>query len=336
MKKTVRYLIFILAAAAVIFIIYKFQIIRESIGVILTSYIIAFTLVPIHRKLVQKNINKRFAAAFLIVTIFIAFAACFISIIPSILNEGTNITSSIGELQKYGNDVLYKFSSLRSGVLKGIFGNVSSKFNKIVEEYFSGVVQSVIDIFKDSLAISVVPIIVYYFLVDREKIGNMFLVFFKSSHRSMTKKIAKDVDDVLIRYIVSQFILSFIIGICTFAVLVILHVNFPVILSIINAFFNIIPYFGPILGAIPAVLMALLKSRKTAIITALLLYIVQQIEGNIISTKITADSVSIHPLVVIVLLLIGGKIGGFAGMILIVPIGAAVKIIFEDINYYMY
>jgi len=152
----------------------------------------------------------------------------------------------------------------------------------------------------------------------------------------MVRKILDDIDKVLGRYIISQFMLCLIIGVLTFIILIFLRVDFPVILSLLNAIFNIIPYFGPLFGAIPAVIMALLKSPKTAMYTALWLYGIQQIEGNIISPKVTGDSVSMHPLLVILLLIIGGKLGGFVGMVLAVPIGVAIKVIYEDLNYYIF
>ncbi len=100
--------------------------------------------------------------------------------------------------------------------------------------------------------------------------------------------------------------------------------------------FNIIPYFGPVIGSLPAILIAFTKSPKTALWAFILLYFIQQIEGDILSPKITGDSVDMHPLTVILLLLIGGKIYGFVGMVLAIPIGVIMKIIYEDLNYYLF
>ncbi len=100
--------------------------------------------------------------------------------------------------------------------------------------------------------------------------------------------------------------------------------------------FNIIPYFGPVIGSLPAILIAFTKSPKTALWALILLYFIQQIEGDILSPKITGDSVDMHPLTVILLLLVGGKIYGFVGMVLAIPIGVIMKIIYEDLNYYLF
>ena len=66
------------------------------------------------------------------------------------------------------------------------------------------------------------------------------------------------------------------------------------------------------------------------------MFLIQQIEGNILSPKITGDSTNMHPIIIIILLLIGEKLGGFVGMIIAVPIGVIIKVIYEDINDYLF
>ena len=112
--------------------------------------------------------------------------------------------------------------------------------------------------------------------------------------------------------------------------------DFPIWLSLFNGILNIIPYFGPLFGAIPAVFIALLQSTEKAVWTGALLFIIQQIEGDIVSPKIVGECIRIHPIMIIILLLIGQKLGGFIGMVLAVPIAVILKVIYEDINYHMF
>ncbi|MDP4088675.1 MAG: AI-2E family transporter, partial [Bacillota bacterium] len=161
-------------------------------------------------------------------------------------------------------------------------------------------------------------------------------IFMPLKKRRVFRSLSKDINLVLSKYILSQFLLSALIVVMTFVVLMALKVDFPLLLSLINGIFNIIPYFGPLLGGIPAVIVALLISPKTALWTALCLNLIQQIEGDIIAPKITGDSVDMHPLFVILLLILGGKVGGFVGMVLAVPVAVIVKVIIEDLDFYMY
>ncbi|WP_010236017.1 AI-2E family transporter [Clostridium arbusti] len=217
-----------------------------------------------------------------------------------------------------------------------IFFIVYNKIDFIVRGLINNLIDLSVKIGQNILAIAVIPVISYYFLSDGENIKNKFLRLFSIKWRNIIRKILNDVDKSLSRYIVGQLTLSAIISILTFGILFFLKVDYPVILSVLNGVFNIIPYFGPVFGAIPAIIVAFMESPKVALFTAIWLYILQLIEGNIICPKITGDSINMHPFLVIILLLIGEKIGGFIGMILIIPIAVVIKVIYEDLNYYFY
>ena len=108
------------------------------------------------------------------------------------------------------------------------------------------------------------------------------------------------------------------------------------VLAIINGVANIIPYFGPIIGGIPIIFMALTSSVSKGIISAIGVFLIQQFEGNFLAPKITGDSTNMHPIVIIILLVLGDKIGGVIGMVLIVPIAVIIKVIYDDIDYYLF
>ena len=186
------------------------------------------------------------------------------------------------------------------------------------------------------MSFAVVPVITYYFLVDDEFIWNKCSLLIPIKKRELVKKIIKDINKLLESYIVGQLLLSLIVGVITFIALILIRVKFPLWLSILNGIFNIIPYFGPIFGAVPVVFIAFLESPTKALWAALAILIIQQVEGNILSPKITGNSTNMHPLVIIILLLIGESFCGFVGMILAVPIGVIIKVIYEDINYYIF
>ena len=152
----------------------------------------------------------------------------------------------------------------------------------------------------------------------------------------MTKKIIEDINLLLERYIVSQILLSLITGIMCFILFLILDIKFMLLLAIINGVFNVVPYFGAFFGGVPAVLIAFMDSPIKGLWVIIGILIVQQIEGNILAPKITAESTNIHPLLIIILLLIGERTSGVVGMILAIPIGVILKVIYDDLNYYLF
>lgn len=336
-KKQIKLILIFVSFIAVIWIIYKSFVLKEIVYLIFISLIISYTLMPLQKKIIERGINKRLSALLIIVFLIFLFTAFIYIIVPSILKEGLNVDSGIVRIQKNIEIIYEKFKPLNNNktiyvIMDKIYDKIDNAMAEILNKLFDGA----LNIGGNLLSAAVIPIISYYFMADSDIIFNKVLIMFPIKARRITKKILQDIDKVLGKYIVGQLLLSVIIGVFTFIILFTLKVDFPVLLSILNAFFNIIPYFGPIFGAVPAVIMGFMESTKTGIYTIIFLYLLQLIEGNIISPKITGNSVSMHPLLIIILLLIGGKIGGFIGMIIAVPVGVIVKIIYEDINYYFF
>lgn len=322
--------------AIIIFCIFRISVFREAALLIIISFITAYAFKPLFQKLIKLGINKRISALLIIFLIVIFFALILAVLIPSIIKEASNFTSTLDSIQSIVNYYYNKFKLLSTGTLKNLVYSLNDNITRKVQIAVTASLEKVMNIGEEFLSLSVIPIIVYYFLADGERINNRMVILFPIKTRNIVKRIGKDIDKTLNRYIISQFILSIFMSVLTFIVLVVLKVNFPLTLALINGVFNVIPYFGPILGGVPAILMALLKSPKTALWTMIFIFIIQQIEGNIISPKITGDSVNMHPLLVILLIIIGAKIAGFWGMLLAIPIGVIIKIIYDDIIYYMY
>ena len=162
---------------------------------------------------------------------------------------------------------------------------------------------------ENMLSLAIVPITTYYFLADSKLIYNKLLLLLPTDKRIIVKNINKNIDKILSRYIFSQLLLSLIIGVLSFILLLILRVKFPLVLAIINGVANIIPYFGPIIGGIPIIFMALTSSVSKGIISAIGVFLIQQFEGNFLALKITGDSTNMHPIVIIILLVLGDKMG---------------------------
>ena len=115
------------------------------------------------------------------------------------------------------------------------------------------------------------------------------------------------------------------VGFLTFIGFLIIHLPYALLLGLIIAVTNIIPYLGPFIGAAPAVIVGFLDSPSKALLAVIIVVIVQQIDGNIMSPLIIGKRLDMHPLTIIVLLLVAGNLAGVLGMILAVPVYAVVK-----------
>jgi len=126
--------------------------------------------------------------------------------------------------------------------------------------------------------------------------------------------------------------LMFIIGCLTFIGLYFLGVPYVLVLALIAGLFEIIPYVGPIIAAIPAVILAFLISPFLALLVVALYVVIQQLENYVIVPQVMKKAVGLNPIVIIVVMLIGAKLAGVLGLILSVPLAASVAEFLKDIR----
>ena len=310
---------------------------KEILSIIIISAIIAYILNPIKKYLINKKSLKEKKATLIIITGIILFIiGILVILIPTIFKELNNLGEGLEVLYNYIESFEEKSKFFKSPFLYFIYSKGKEKISHFFIAMSQSLVDNIISYSENILSLALIPIVVYYFLSDGKNILKNLYLLIPVKKRMLTKKIAKDIDKILVKYILSQIFLSFLIGIITLIVLLVLDIKLPIVLSILNGIFNIIPYFGPILGAIPILLIALMDSLSKCLWSAIAIFIIQQIEGNILSPKITGDSTNIHPLVIVILLLVGEKLGGFIGMILVIPIAVVIKVIYEDVNYSLF
>ena len=130
------------------------------------------------------------------------------------------------------------------------------------------------------------------------------------------------VNETFIGFIVGRIIDSFIIGVLTFIVMSLCGISFPLMISVIIGVTNVIPFFGPFIGAVPSVLLLLLENPIEAFYFIIIILIIQQLDGNVIGPKIVGNAIGISSFWVLLAVLIGGGLFGFPGMALAVPVFA--------------
>ncbi len=310
---------------------------REVINIIIISAVIAYILNPIKKYLIEnKKLKERTSTCIIMVFIILLLIGTFAFLVPTIFGEMNNLGLGLERVYKYIEVFEEKSKFLDSPILSFIYDNGKEKASSFLFTLSQNLVNSIISFSEKILSIALIPILVYYFLADGKMIIKKFFLIIPLRKRVLAKKIVLDIDRLLVKYILSQLVLSILIGILTLIILLVLKIQFPIVLSILNGIFNIIPYFGPILGAAPILFVALMQSPTKCLWAAISVFIIQQIEGNILSPKITGDSTNIHPLIIVILLLIGEKVGGFIGMILVIPLAVIIKVVYEDINYSLF
>ena len=206
----------------------------------------------------------------------------------------------------------------------------------IVKKLSSGAQRTILYIsnissFVTTLVVSFV--ITVYLLIDGKRVmGYINKVCKALLNERQNKKLrvfVNDVDTVFSGYIRGQFADAFVMMIMVGIGLSIIGVEFAVIIAILTGIGNLIPYVGPFIAYGGVIISSLIAGdMKTFIIAMIFLLVIQTVDGNVIGPKLLSNSIEVHPMLVVIFILFGSAIGGVLGMLLAVPVGALIKVLF--------
>ena len=181
-------------------------------------------------------------------------------------------------------------------------------------------------------------IVSVYLLVSKRKflgqLKKLLYVFFKPEKANVALSIFRQINKIFGGFISGKLIDSLIIGILCFIGVSILKMPYPLLISVIVGVTNVIPFFGPYIGAIPSAFLVLLIDPSKFLIFVIFIIVLQQIDGNIIGPTILGDSTGVSPFWIIVSILVGGGLFGFLGMLLGVPTFAVLYFLVKTFSEY--
>ena len=184
----------------------------------------------------------------------------------------------------------------------------------------------------DIVTIFTLAVFVFYFLLEIKKLEQYLEIFVG---KESARKIGGIIGLIEIRLgacVRGELTLGLIIGITSYLGLTLLGVSYALPLALVAGVLEMVPIIGPIISAIPAVLVALTISPGLALTVAALYFIIQQLENNLIVPSVMQKAVGIPPLVTLLALMVGGRLGGTVGIILAVPILLAVETVLRELN----
>lgn len=306
---------------------------------------IAYILNPMLLRLENKYKLKRFPAMIICYLVFFGFIGLFITIVtPIILQNLFDIVKYLPDymnaLQSWFDNTLLTFPLIEKlnlvDYIKTNISGISTMIFEFLNLTINGVLTKVIGVTSGLLKFIVGIIVSVYILNEKESFANSSKKFIKSMFGEMkSKKIISFFqlcNGVLLNFFIGKAIDSFIIGIIAFIGFSLMKAPYALLLSLIVGITNMIPYFGPFIGAFPAILITLFVSPIKAFWVAVFILVLQQVDGNIIGPKILGEKVGISPFYIILSILIGGGFFGMLGMLFAVPLFKIISIL---LNNYM-
>lgn len=240
---------------------------------------------------------------------FISQIGLLFSRLPSYLNQDIRILG-------IGIDSL-GLHTLAASELENIGRNAFVLTSKL----FGGVVSAV-----SILAIS------FYLLLYRDTVRKSFISLFPKDSQQKVGQTTDEAEDKLGSWLRGQIILSGSIGVLTWVVLTTLGVDFALSLAVIAGLLEIIPTIGPIISAIPAIIVALSSSFLLALMVAVSYFFIQLFENNVLVPRIMGRAVGLNPIVIIIGIIIGGKLLGVTGALLAIPFISLLVVVYKNLE----
>ncbi len=307
------------------------------------AFVIAYLANPLLKKIeIKFKLGRGLSIAIVYAIIVSVVGLFFTLVIPSIVQSITDIlrnvpeyvntaeawgTKQYAEMERLG--LIESLENFDVTSMQEIFDKASASFNTILTGVLTGVFGVTSGVFK----IFIGMIISIYMLKDKENfiggIKRINYALLKVEHADKAVAFMNEVDEIFSKYIIGKMIDSLIVGIICFMGLWFLKAPYALLMAIIVGVTNMIPYFGPFIGAVPAVIITLFTSPITALWVTLFIIVLQQLDGYIIGPFILGDSVGLSPFWIILAILIGGGLFGILGMLICVPVMAVVRNMFS-------
>lgn len=350
----------LIATGLFLLIIYGMYVTSSIIILLLSAGFISLLIIPLVDKWKKYKIPEWLTIAVVYFIIILLATIVVGTIIPIIINYLSEMVKQIVHWAntaqdtyiRYGihgfnlpnwleNGILYFFSedniNATLDIIKQNAGSIQTFLTNQISSITSGGISVVSSVGTGITNIAFVGIATFFMILERHSIGQLFLDITPDHAEEYIKYIFKKIQEVCISWIKASLILSLSIFILTYIGLIIVEMiggfktDSNLSLALISGIMEFVPYIGPILSVIPALIIGLGISWEATMIILILYIIIQQTENNILVPYIMSKNLDISPLFVFVIMLFGATLGGILGIIVAVPIAGIIKVLYTDI-----
>ena len=297
------------------------------------ALMLAYFFDPLYKYLISKKAPKVLAIIVVFGIIIALLILTIFFLIPSVINQlnilyneipkfissyQTLILSLEPQLSRFIDpaDVESLLKENLSELQKSILG-----FSQTIIIYLSNIVSSI------TFGVVIVPLILFYLMKDIFIFKENLYIFVSKENKKEFKEVLEEIDNVISGFIRGRIIVCFIVGTLIGIGLYFLNLKFALIIGIISGVFNFIPYLGPIVGVVLALIFALGSPWWTLLMIVVLFVLVNQLEAIYLNPNILGKGLGLHPLTVILSMLICGQLLGILGVLVAVPLAAILKVL---------
>lgn len=319
--------------------LYGLYLIWEVLLLFFVAFILAAALRPTVLKISRKFRLPLMVSALLIQLALFTFIGSFLAlVVPPLLRESTHLVNSASQMVEIPNidwnsifnqSLTQDFDQLTQAF--NSFENLIGRFGQSISSLF-GIVNSVMTAIILTVTLFV---IMYYFIVSYDHLARAFAWMLPGSKEARIARSEKMLNNVSLQlggWIRGRFLVMFLIGVCTYIGLTLLGVPYALPLAIAATLLEIIPNIGPILAAVPAVIISFFVVGPWMALVVTVFYIaLQQVESSLITPQVMKQAVDVHPLTTLFLIMVGLHLMGVKGGLLILPMYVAIRSVMQEI-----
>lgn len=321
-----------------ILILWLLLLIRGILVPFIISLLLAYVLGPVVDAMERKGMGRVLAILIIYVVFASLVAVGIMFLLPKVTAEFNDLRANYlgyvdrfqGLLESWQASLQEKFSVLQG---QDLVAKVTEWAKGALTRVINKTPALIINLFSLFSIFVLVPFVTFFFLKDGRKIRKSLIALVPNRYFEISLNLVYKIDQQLGGYIRGQLIDAAIVGALSIVGLLILNIKYYFAIGILAGLANLIPYFGPIVGAVPAMVVAFIQFNGfTPVLMVVALFaIVQLLDNVLISPLVVAKSVNLHPLVVILVVLVGSQLMGLLGMLLAVPVTGVIKVTVQEL-----
>ncbi len=322
--------LFILALLITLLILAKVVLIPMGISVFLT-----YMLYPLVWKIEKKGVHRAISILIVLLLAFMLFGGAVLFVSIKVSNATINVEAIKEQVEIRSDSLMHSMeeitginsSTINTYVEKAI-SNLSSSWQEKVGKVFSKTTTTLFQI-------GILPVLIFFFLFYRTKTAYFIFKVVGHKNKRTVVKVLKEIADVATKYLTGQLLVILVLSVLNTAGLYIIGVPNGFVFGILAAFLNLIPYLGMFMGNLITILYVLITvpdSTSMAIQVFLVFTFIQFLENNLITPNIVGNNIRINPFAIIVGVLLANLVWGIAGMLIVIPFLAIMKIIMRNVD----
>jgi len=302
--------------------------IRDILLIVLVAIILAAAINGPVSWLQKHRIPRLLGVIFIYLFILLLVASIVTLVFPPLSEQVKQLATHFPEfMEKISLNVQELWGKYQTeSNLQALLDKLSNNLSQAASNIFG----TIINLFGGLFSAVVVLVISFYLAVQERGVRKLLVSLTPQEHQHYLSDLIDRIQIKIGNWLRGQLLLMLIVGILVFIGLYFLGVEYALTLALVAGILEIVPYAGPIMAAVPAVILAFTQSPLLALLVVILYIIVQQLENYVLTPQIMKKAVGLNPIVIIIVMLIGAKLAGVMGIILSVPLTAAAMEFFGD------